>query len=304
MLQTKKIKPRSGLNLLLSLHIAVSALFLLWWASHGDTPQIIVAALLFSIILQPNYVLLHEGSHDNHHYKPLLNRLMSNVNGLFFPISATFYRLTHGFHHENNRSEHECFEYYDPQQTLGDQIFRHLQWVSIVFGTYWLLILMANLTAAIVPWLLKLWPFSAMITTRNMFDRFDSQSLRWISLETAVIILFWLFIWSALELQWLPTLVLYAAFAFNWSSRQYIAHAFSPIDKDRGAYNLKLNRFSQLFLLNSNYHLTHHQYPDIPWHLLPEYARSEPTHNYWQQYRLLWTAPRVFPDSQLIEQRK
>ncbi len=290
-------KPLSAINFLLTLGISGSALWLLYLASHGGAGQIIIAAVAFSIILQPNYVLLHEGVHDNHQQNPLLNRLMSFINGALFPISATFYRLTHGFHHDNNRNEHECFEYYDPQQPRANQIFRHLQWYSILFGTYWIFILLTNLIAASLPWLLKLWPFNAYLTTNKMFNRFNTRVLQWISIETGLIILLWVLLWYLLDLKLIPSLILYAAFAFNWSTRQYIAHAFSPIDRDSGAYNLKLGKWAQLFLLNSNYHLVHHQHPELPWHLLPAYAEHPPLVDYWRQYRQLWSAPRVFPAS-------
>ncbi len=288
-------KPRSGLNLLITLGLLGSAVALLWYASHSSGWQLVPIALLFSILMQPNYVLLHEGSHDNHHHTRWLNWLLSNLNGALFPVSYTFYRLTHGFHHENNRSVHERFEYYDPEKPLGNRLFRYLQWYAILFGTYWLFIPLVNLTAATLPWVLRLWPLSTLDTTNRMFERFDASALRRITLETGLIILFWFFLWQTLELQLLPTLALYGAFAFNWSTRQYIAHAFSPLDKERGAYNLKLGRLTQAFLLNANYHLVHHQRPELPWHLLPHYAEQPPTLGYWRQYLRLWTAPKALP---------
>jgi len=288
-------KPRSSLNFFLTLIIFAGAAFLLWYASHGGIWQIVLAAFLFSVLLQPNYLLLHEGSHDNHHHLPLLNWLLSSLNGALFPVSFTFYRLTHGFHHENNRSKHECFEYYDPQQSLSHRVFRHLQWYSILFGTYWSFIPMINLLAASIPWLLRLWPLNAIITTERMFERFNAKALKWITLETCLIVAFWVCLWHVLDLQLLPTLLLYAAFAFNWSTRQYIAHAFTPLDKATGVYNLKLGNLAQTYLLNSNYHLVHHQHPELPWHLLPLYADQPPDIAYWKQYLRLWSAPRALP---------
>ena len=295
MQKATELKPRSGLNLIITLSIFASSTFLLWFASHAEAWQIALAAILFSILMQPNYVLLHEGSHGNHHHLPWLNWLLTTLNGALFPVSFSFYRLTHGFHHENNRSKHECFEYYDPQHTLGRRVFRYLQWYSILFGTYWSFIPMVNLVAATLPWLLKLWPFSAIVTTERMFDRFNTSALRWITFETCLTIIFWVLLWHTLDLQLLPTLALYIAFAFNWSTRQYIAHAFSPIDKETGAYNLKLGKMAQTFLLNSNYHLVHHQHPEVPWHLLPAYADQTPTLDYWRQYLHLWSAPKPLP---------
>lgn len=288
-------EPRNTLNLLITVGIAISASFLLWLASHGGLAQTLFAAVLFSIVLQPNYVLLHEGAHGNHHQNAIINWLMSSINGVFFPISFTFYRLSHGFHHENNRGEDECFEYYDPQQSLWRRIYRYLQWYGILLGTFWVLVLVMNLVVATVPWLFKLWPLNSIAGVNRMFSRFNTKELKLISLETGLVAVLWIALWHILELRLGPTLLLFAAFAFNWSTRQYIAHAFSPLDKDTGAYNLKLGSFAQTFLLNSNYHLVHHQNPDLPWHLLPAHADQPPRIGYWQQYCRLWTAPRVFP---------
>lgn len=288
-------KPRSTLNLLITVGIFISASFLLWLASHGGFAQTCIAAIFFSIVLQPNYVLLHEGAHNNHQQNDALNWLMSSINGFFFPISFTFYRLSHGFHHENNRGDDECFEYYDPQQSWSRKIYRYLQWYGILIGTFWVLVLLMNLVVATIPWLLRLWPLSSIAGINRIFSRFNAKALRWITFETCLVAIFWIALWHGLELQLGPTLLLYAAFAFNWSTRQYIAHAFSPIDKDKGAYNLRLGSFAQRFLLNSNYHLVHHQNPEIPWHQLPAHADQSPTLDYWQQYRRLWSAPRVFP---------
>jgi len=295
MQQNKKLQPLNRLNFTITLAILACATFLLWYASHAGMAQILVAAFIFSHLMLINYALLHEGSHDNHNSDPALNRLLSTFNGALFPVSFTFYQLTHGFHHENNRSEHECFEYYNPDDPLIRKLFRHLQWYSILIGTYWFFIPVFSLIAAILPWLLKLWPINAIMTTNRMFDRFDRHAQKKIGIETGFIIAFWVTLWLVLDLKLLPTLILYASFAVNWSTRQYIAHAFSPVDKETGALNLKLGPLMEKFLLNANWHLLHHQQPDIPWHLLPEYAQQPPDISYWRQYLRLWTGPRPLP---------
>jgi fatty acid desaturase len=100
--------------------------------------------------------------------------------------------------------------------------------------------------------------------------------------------LFWL-----LELRWQNTLVLYACFAFNWSTRQYIGHAFSSRDVVEGAWNLRHSRVMSWLLLHGEWDLNHHRRPDVSWYYLPRLSpASEPRPSYVRQYWRMWLGPR------------
>lgn len=289
---TNDLRPLSGFNALITIFIFISALSLLWLASRIEGVALLSLGIVFSILLVTNYSLLHEASHHNHNRYPSLNYLLGNLNAILFPIAFTFFQSNHNFHHDNNRTKSECFEYYDPKQPLATKIFRHLQWYSLLFGTYWFFIPLVNLITATLPWLLKLWPFSVMAATQKMFNRFDNNRLRKISAETMISVFFWACVWQVLDLQLVPTLFLYCCFAFNWSTRQYIAHAFTPLDKEEGVLNLKLDRISEKLILHNNWHQVHHQHPHVPWHLLPAHASQPPQQSYYRQYLRLWSGPK------------
>jgi fatty acid desaturase len=115
-----------------------------------------------------------------------------------------------------------------------------------------------------------------------------------VRVETLLIIgfyagLFWLF-----DLRWQNTLVLYACFAFNWSTRQYIGHAFTKRDVIEGAWNLRHNRFMSAVLLHGEYDLNHHRHPEISWYYLPRLSPLDAQQpNYIKQYWRQWLGPRL-----------
>jgi len=279
------------INLALIICLQLFALTMLWLASHSGLLICIISAILFSFAMLTNYSLLHEASHNNLNSRPEINRLLGTLAGCLFPVSFTFYTNGHAFHHMNNRSKHERFEYYDPDASWRSILMKHLQWYAIIIGTHWALIVFMNYVAATIPWVLKLSPFKKFTSTDGMFERLGSQQLQNITTESLLILVYWIILWNILDLTFAAVAISYTTFAFNWSSRQYVAHAFTPLDKNTGALNLKVSRFMERLLLYSNLHLLHHQHPDIPWHGLPELAKDQPTSSYFKHYLKLWTAP-------------
>jgi fatty acid desaturase len=92
--------------------------------------------------------------------------------------------------------------------------------------------------------------------------------------------------------------VLYACFAFNWSTRQYIGHAFSNRDLIDGAWNLRHNRWMSALLLHGEYDLSHHRHPEISWYYLPRLEPKDPSQpNYIKQYWRQWLGPRPVSES-------
>jgi len=70
---------------------------------------------------------------------------------------------------------------------------------------------------------------------------------------------------TLLDLSLWGWLACYAAFGLHWSSLQYADHAFSPLDRRDGAWNLRVNPITRALFLNYHYHLAHHQHPRTPW---------------------------------------
>jgi hypothetical protein len=86
---------------------------------------------------------------------------------------------------------------------------------------------------------------------------------------------------------------LYACFAFNWSTRQYVGHAFTRRHVIEGAWNLRHNGLMTWILLHGEWDLNHHRRPDVSWYYLPRLSPpGEPRRSYVLQYWRLWLGPR------------
>ncbi len=96
-----------------------------------------------------------------------------------------------------------------------------------------------------------------------------------------------------LGLRLVNTLILYVCFAVNWSTRQYVGHAFSR-DVIHGAWNLRHNGLMTWVLLHGEYDLNHHRRPDVSWYYLPRLCRPDdpPRPGYIRHYWRLWLGPR------------
>jgi fatty acid desaturase len=115
-----------------------------------------------------------------------------------------------------------------------------------------------------------------------------------VRLELLLIIAFFAALFWLLHLRWQNTLILYACFSFNWSTRQYVGHAFTKRDIIDGAWNLRHNQLMSFLLLHSEYDLNHHRYPEISWYYLPRLTRpGEERPNYFRQYWRQWLGPRL-----------
>jgi fatty acid desaturase len=97
-----------------------------------------------------------------------------------------------------------------------------------------------------------------------------------------------------LDLRWQNTLILYACFSFNWSTRQYVGHAFTRRHVIDGAWNLRANRLLTWILMHGEYDLNHHRRPDVPWYYLPKLCQpDDPRPSYVRQYFRQWLGPRA-----------
>lgn len=283
-------------NLILALAVPAAMVCLLWVASHGNAAVVALAALAFAFLGLTNYALIHEATHHSLNSDRRRNRLLGMLAGWMFPASFSFLEVTHQAHHRNNRTDGEMFDYYYPDDFLP---IKYAQWYSILIGLYPPIIPAGSVLMAVAPGLFRLKPWRVAKSSSILFDRglFDASVIGRIRTEVFLGIGFWIAIWYALDLSLLPVAVLYAAFWFNWSTRQYVTHAFSPRDVIDGAWNLTASRPMGWILLNGHWDLVHHQHPRAHWQELPGLGSdSHAPISYWRQYLRLWAGPRPNPE--------
>ena len=278
------------LNFALVCLVFASAVALLWLGSRATSGWAVLAVgVVFSYLLLTNYALLHEAAHGRLQSSVKGNYWLGVVTGLLFPIPFSMIRQTHQGHHDHNRTDAELFDLYYP---TDNRFIKYVRWYGILCGFFWPLIPLGAALYAVAPKLLTA-IFRRPGATGYLFGRDPKASVNGVRFELVLIIAFFCALFWLLDLRWQNTLILYACFSFNWSTRQYVGHAFTKRDVIEGAWNLRHNRLMSFLLLHSEYDLNHHRYPEVSWYYLPRLTRpGEERPSYFKQYWRQWLGPR------------
>jgi fatty acid desaturase len=280
------------LNLALVAGVFGTAVALLWLGSRAEKwYSVLAVGVVISYVLLTNYALLHEATHHNLHPRPAVNRWLGVLTGLLFPVPFSMVATTHQGHHLRNRTDFEMFDLYYP---ADNRLVKYAQWYSILCGLFYPIIPLGAALFALCPSVLRTRAFRRARSSSYLLGDIRAAEVRAIRLETALIVAFFAALAWSLRLHWQNTLALYACFAVNWSTRQYVGHAFSRRDVVEGAWNLRHNRLMSWVLLHGEWDLNHHRRPDVPWYYLPRLSRpGDPRPGYLRQYWRLWLGPRV-----------
>lgn len=289
----------NGLNLTLLGVVSVLVALLLRAASHSEGPIIFLWALLFSYFNHTMYALLHEAVHATFHSNRRVNDWAGRWAASFFPTSYRLQRAFHLTHHRDNRTESEQWDYLRP----GDNRFLKLaQWYAILTGLYWVFVPTASLLYLFVPKGLTLSPLRSSQAARqtssdNYLRALDGLDRRHAQTDVLFTIGLQLSMAALLSITWKGWAVCYAAFAFNWCSLQYADHAFSPLDLQKGAWNLRTHPWLRRCLLNYPLHRAHHQHPNRSWVDLPHLVDpdEEPQPTFLEIWLRMWKGPEKLP---------
>lgn len=280
----------NGLNRLLVAIDVIGAVGLLWLGSHVTTWwAVLLVGVVFSYLMLLNYALLHEATHHNLQASPRANYVLGVITGILFLAPFSMIRVTHQGHHQRNRTDAEIFDLYYPHDSF---FWKCVQWYATLTGLFWPCIPVCAVLFAVVPRTIGMRLFSGPpLGNANVKDIGPSalRRIRWELILTACCFagLYW-----ALSLRITPTFLLYACFSFNWSTRQYIGHAFSQRDIIEGAWNLRHNRLMSMLLLHGEWDLNHHRYPEVSWYYLPDLAGDPGERpNYVRHYLAQWRGP-------------
>ncbi len=278
-------------NLVLSAFAFVLAI---WCLGIGSRVTGFVAVLLvsvtFSFLMLLVYSLIHQAQHGVLHPRPRVNALVGTLLSFLFPASFTMIRTTHQGHHLRNRTDYEMFDLYYASDWKP---LKFAQFYSILIGLFWPIVPLGALVAAISPRIFRLGPFRRALSTSYMLGDVRPEQARAIRLEVIGNVVFFVVLFVTLHLRWSSLAWMYAAFAINWSTRQYVSHAFTTRDVTEGALNLRTNRLMSWLLLHGEWDLNHHRYPTVPWQHLPRLSpKGERRGSYLRHYLAQWGGPR------------
>jgi fatty acid desaturase len=267
-----------------------------WWSKAG-------LLLVFCLMMQGVFSLMHEAFHYNAHHTRRWNDLMGRLASILFVTSFTLHRIQHWGHHVRNRSVPEAGDFIYEGEKAWPKVF--LYYFAIVGGLY-AFSLTLPAAALVIPYRAVKWLAwgSEFNTYRQAFRQFRQQDWNAVRLEALSVAVFWSLIawvgpWS------LPTvLVAYAAFAFSWSSLQWVYHLRTPLHRTEGAYNLRLPTPVRWLFLNFNYNLTHHRRPDLPWQEIWRVSNHAETQPLWYRYVMQVLPPVRLPDDLTYLERR
>jgi fatty acid desaturase len=279
------------LNLFLSLAVFTAAIGLLWLASFVQSwLAVFGVGVIYSYLLLTNYALLHDATHGNLQSNHRRNYWLGLLTGCLFPIPFSMIRITHQGHHLYNRTDSEMFDLYYPHDNL---VIKYLRWYGILCGFFWPLIPLGAFLFALSPKTIRERIFGKPHATGYMFSDVNKAAVWAVRLELLAIAGFFVALHTIFNLQWTHTAVLYACFSINWSTRQYVGHAFSKRDIIEGAWNLRHNRLMTWLLLHGELDKTHHRRPDVSWYYLPRVSDpNEERPSYLKHYWRQWLGPR------------
>jgi fatty acid desaturase len=254
-----------------------------WWA-------VLAVGVVFSYLMLTNYALLHEATHHNLNSNSAWNYWLGVATGIFFLAPFSMIRVTHQGHHQRNRTDAEMFDLYYPGDSF---LFKCCQWYGTLAGLFWPCIPVCAVLFAVCPRTIGLQLFSGPPLGNANVKDITPRDLRRIRLELLLTLAVFATLWWLLQWAWVNFLVLYGCFSINWSTRQYVGHAFSKRDVVEGAWNLRHNWLMSKVLLHGEWDLTHHRHPEVSWYYLPSVASpEEPRLSYVRQYWRQWLGPR------------
>lgn len=291
----RNFKTPTKLNILIQIGASFVSLLSLYEASYQPSWFIKFGfALIFTLSNNTLFSLLHESVHRAYSKNIWINDIAGNLAAFFFPTAMVFQRTCHLGHHLRNRTDHEMFDMYYPED---NKFVKHVQFYSILTGVYWLSIPVGCLMYLIAPssysifvWLNK----NHKSTDAAMMIPFLTHPRKTrIRLEMLFTFLFQISVFYLLDLNFSSWLFCYWIFGMNWGGLQYADHAWSERDIRNGAWNLKVPSIIQSIYLNYHLHKVHHQHPHLPWTLLPEYEDPQDVKpSFLRIWLEMWKGPR------------
>ena len=278
------------LNALLVVGTLACSLFLLWAGSHSENLfWEFGLGIIYAYLMLTNYSLLHEAGHNKLQTNPRRDYLLGLIPAFLFPVSLTLLRRSHIKHHLQNRSDDELFDLYYPDDSLT---LKYLQWYGILTGFFWFYPPLATLMFALLPQSLIRKLFKNCLSARAYTTGFMPSEIFRIRIELALFVLFFTLVFLLLDLRFSVLLIFYGLAAINWSTRQFVEHAYTVRDLVEGTYNLRHTSWMSWLLLHREMDLNHHRHPDIPWLYLPKLLHPEEARiSYIRQYWRMWLGP-------------
>lgn len=279
----------------LALQTAAWAGTLTWLSNTGAGPLKWLILIPFCLVMQGVFSMMHETFHGFGHRRASANYTMMWWASTMFGASATLIHINHLGHHVRNRTRAERADFAD----VGESLLRkRIEYYAAILGGIWLGGLVGSVVLALLPaGVASNWSKRGDDNTyAAAFKDFSLRDFRRIRLEVIAGAAAWLL--AGWLLEWKPAVVMiaYAAFAFSWSSLQWVYHMRTPLDAVEGTYNMRAPILVRWAFLNFNYNLTHHRLPALRWQQLHTASNAAETRPLWFGWLQIFLPPQQLPD--------
>ena len=211
-----------------------------------------VGVLLSAVALNAFVLLLHEGMHYTLFHNGMVNRWVSVLLGLPLWISYTAYQVMHLRHHQflGDPRDPDDYENYTSNPT---KLWR-MHYGRLLCGAFLYLLLIPILA----------WRHGARVNRRQLVLEYAVMAAVWFAVV-------WFVPPQALLWSWgLPVILVGYMTNIRGFSQHGITDAHDPFLASR---TVLPNRIVEFCLLNENYHLEHHLFPEVPSYHLPQLHR-------------------------------
>lgn len=283
------------------MNLAIEATQIAAWAGcltlapRVESPLALAALVIFfCLMMQGVFSMMHESFHRHAHHNVTINYAMGWLASTVFGAAHTLIQVNHLGHHVRNRTSAERVDYVEP----GESVTRKaVAYYFAIFGGIWLAGCLGSLILAVMPpgWTRVFARRARENTYAAAFADFREQDFQRIRVETLAAIAFWAVAWLVLGWHWRYVALFYGAFAFSWSSLQWIYHVRTPLDSVEGTYNVRAPLPIRCLFLNFNYNLTHHRQPGLRWQLMHEATNLQETRPLWYTWLSILQPPRLLP---------
>lgn len=256
----------------------------------------ILVLFVFCVMMQGVFSMMHESFHEMAHKNPKLNWFIGWLASTIFGASYTLFKVNHEGHHLRNRTRAELVDYIYPDERPTKKI---IVYYFAILGGIWLMGFFGSLLIPFLPYR----SIRYLVRTKRdntyaaAFEYFSEKDWIMLKLEVFFSLGFWAAVVFFAEWSWSLLALIYVAFAFSWSSLQWVYHIRTPIHPVEGAYNLRLPTWMRLLFLNFNYNLTHHREPFRRWQELFRVSNQKETQPLWFRYFGIFKWPTPMPEN-------
>ncbi|MDY6943779.1 MAG: fatty acid desaturase [Pseudomonadota bacterium] len=241
--------------------------------------------LIPAVLVTPTlWALIHEAIHGLLMPTRVGNETAGRLLAVLFGTSFSLLQFGHLYHHLINRTGHAQGELYVPGTWSG--YLARLSYYPRLLGGFYVAELLTNIVIFLpMRWLRAL--SDRMVLARGGANipaliKLKSHLLQprrvWLArMDAAMVVLVLLLAWRLYgEYAWiLGVALVFRALFVSLNDNAY--HYGTAIGNNGEALDVALPAWVRYWLLNGNYHRTHHRSPSVPWFALSDAAEIPPT---------------------------